>query len=124
MSHTKASVIASRLMSAGISEDLALEISHECLNLAYKKNTSTKAMSLEEYESYYGDSTRFMILEYLTKATTPKSRAELSRELGLRLSNVCGRVHELIQEGSVAVSGSIKDPITGKTVQTVVSIID
>lgn len=54
---------------------------------------------------------------------TPQSRSDLADTLGIRVSTVCGRINELIKAKVVGVEGKKQDPITGKQVEVLVSLI-
>jgi predicted transcriptional regulator len=47
------------------------------------------------------------------------SRREIANLTGLETSAVAGRVHELIDEGAIVSAGTMKCPITGRTVEAV-----
>lgn len=48
----------------------------------------------------------------------PLSRSELAAKTGMRLSSVCGRVNELLDEGRIVVDGTTYDPATQRHVET------
>jgi hypothetical protein len=75
---------------------------------------STRNESLQTVD--VGDSTRKVLNALQSKNYT---RAEVSEATGLRLSSVCGRVNELIQEGLVVVKGYKTDHKTNKKVEIV-----
>ncbi|MDR5736158.1 hypothetical protein QCE47_27990 [Caballeronia sp. LZ025] len=47
------------------------------------------------------------------------TREEISSRTNLKLSSVCGRVHELVQAGNLAVRGSVKCVATGNRQQLI-----
>ena len=78
-------------------------------------NTKNESLTLARETS---DTRKEQILEALFMAL-PMSRAELARVTGMRLSSVCARVHELIEEGRVIVCGQTYDATTARNVETV-----
>lgn len=77
--------------------------------------TQTESLTLCRESS---ETRKQQILDALFMAL-PMSRAELARVTGLRLSSVCGRVNELIEEGRVIVCGTTYDATTARNVETV-----
>jgi hypothetical protein len=77
--------------------------------------TQTESLTLARETS---ETRRQQILDALFMAL-PMSRAELARVTGMRLSSVCARVHELIDEGRLCVCGTTYDATTARNVETV-----
>lgn len=47
------------------------------------------------------------------------SRREIAKLAGLETSAVAGRVHEMVESGQIVSAGTMKCPITGRTVEAV-----
>lgn len=81
--------------------------------------TSIEAYREHRSSGKLGDQAR-EIVEYLARNTAQDwSRAELAEALDLRLSSVCGRVHELLQSQHVESAPARRCQITGKKVNPV-----
>ena len=49
----------------------------------------------------------------------PYSRRQIAMQTGLETSAVAGRVNELLEAGALVVCGTLRCPITGRTVEVV-----
>ena len=59
------------------------------------------------------------ILAFMLRRRSDWSRSELSEELGMRLSSVCGRVNELMGAGKLAHATMRECRVTGRKVNPV-----
>lgn len=80
--------------------------------------TSKLAYREHEEEGKVGKQAR-EILSFMLRRRRDWSRSELSEELCMRLSSVCGRVNELMAAGKVAHGDMRKCRITGRKVNPV-----
>lgn len=81
------------------------------------KKQSTKALSLEATQKDKAQ-TEMKIRSALASSETPLSRKDLSERTGLRLSSVCGRINEMVSNGSVVVVDTKWDKDSQRQVQT------
>ena len=81
--------------------------------------TSIEAYREHRSSGKLGDQAR-EIVEFLALRTDRDwSRAELSEEMGLRLSSVCGRVNELLHSGHIEAAPNRACTVTGKKINPV-----
>jgi len=81
-------------------------------------DTSIDAYIEHKETGKLGEQTR-KILEFFEKYNTKDwSRSEVSKNLDIRLSSVCGRVDELIKFKFLQTDQKRKCEVTGKTVKT------
>lgn len=93
------------------------EFLEELLTVA-PKSKSTKAMSLDLIKK---DKTCSItkIRSALASSEVPLSRKELSERTGLRLQSVCGRINEMVSDGSVVIADIKWDKDSCRNVETV-----
>jgi hypothetical protein len=86
---------------------------------AQNSKRSTKSLSYSLLDAPRVDRE---VYDFLAK-NTPKTRAQISKELGMRLSTVCGAVNRLMQNNLVQFTGElVKDPETNRLVELVTAI--
>jgi hypothetical protein len=83
------------------------------------KRSSTKSLSYSLLDAPKVDRE---VYDFLAK-NPPKTRAQISKELDMRLSTVCGAVNRLIQNNLVQFTGElVKDTETNRLVELVTAI--
>lgn len=82
------------------------------------KITSTKSTSYNKTKEFTMTKCHNLIVNALTSTPYAPSRSDLAQITGLRLSAVCGRVKELIDQGMVQVIGTKWDDSSKRDVQT------
>jgi hypothetical protein len=83
------------------------------------KRSSTRSMSYSLLDAPAVDR---KVYDFLAK-NLPKTRAEISKELGMRIQTVCGAVNRLMQNNLVQFTGElVKDPETNRLVELVTAI--
>jgi hypothetical protein len=83
------------------------------------KRSTTKSLSYSLLDAPRVDRE---VYDFLAK-NPPKTRAQISKELGMRLSTVCGAVNRLMQNDLAQFTGElVKDPETNRLVELVTAI--
>lgn len=80
------------------------------------KQKSTKSNGYDKIKSK-SSGLNTLIYNYIKDQNTFYTRSEIALLLDLKLSTVCGRVHELISNGNLFVAGIKKDPETNVNVE-------
>lgn len=90
-----------------------------------EKPKKPMAASQTQIDAFYSMSSKHisakqqMVLDCFSDPKTLLTREEISARTNLRLSSVCGRVHELIKAELLAVRGSVKCAATGNRQQLI-----
>jgi predicted transcriptional regulator len=77
-------------------------------------STQTESLAIT---SANGETRRQQILDALFMRPA-MSRSQLAEVTGMRLSSVCGRVNELLEDGKLIVAGKVFDRVTERNVET------
>lgn len=81
--------------------------------------TSTKMASLEAHTGSGAKVAQQEAIMSFLSIPWQYSRNEIALYLHMRLSSVCARVNELLEDGRLVRGEKVTDPITLRTVQTV-----
>lgn len=93
--------IASKIAYAQMSEEIDSILSEvEEVDIERKESTRVESMKIAKVNSTRG---HILIKAALTSSSEPLSRTDLANLTNLRVSAVCGRVKELLEEGVIKV---------------------
>ncbi len=107
--------ITEKIAYAQMSEDID-DILAEAQEIELEQET-TKVQSMKKSKKNSSKG-HLLIRSALQSTTEPLSRTELANLTNLRLSSVCARVRELIEEGEIQVAGTKWDKESERQVET------
>jgi predicted transcriptional regulator len=87
---------------------------------------TVRAISIEAYKHHIDSGkaeTQWMKIFTFMDSHVPLTRSEISETLGMRMSSVCGRIHELIEAGLLKEGDRRRCEITGEPAHTLESAI-
>ena len=90
------------------------------------KKHKTRAISREAYLKHIHSgkqATQWMEIYDLMGSQPPMTRSEISQFSGMRMSSVCGRVHELIEAGMLKEYGRRTCKVTGEPAHPVGTVV-
>jgi len=82
---------------------------------------TVRSISLEAYKRHIASGkqeTQWMKIFAFMEDRTPMTRSEISEITGMRMSSVCGRVHELLEAGLIREGDRRQCNITGEPAHT------
>jgi predicted transcriptional regulator len=87
---------------------------------------TVRAISIEAYKRHIDSgkqATQWMKIYTFIDGRMPMTRSEISETLGMRMSSVCGRIHELVEAGLLRECDRRRCEITGEPAHTLESAI-
>lgn len=86
-----------------------------------RKPKTTKTISYQDFQTEHGTSVAYCIYKFLKQQNEPFSRAEIAKQMGIRLSTVCGQIFSMEEAGLVTVVGTKLDEESQRTVEILVA---